>query len=275
MRLKDFFNMRDMIRVALIGSALLLLVGTGYGIFLHAMYTSEVNQVRNDLSYISDLMKTKSSTAYSGGSGDEARAFKDISARATEFSKQIKGPPVTPSSYTYFNHWIASASFTTLTLNPKILGLPDETVAAFQEMDSDILLGKAGWWGREEFYGFDVQIGDYRTFLGEKPTLQTHFWSFYIFVFLISFFTIYISTKEEYELPAIPEIIYGLFMPGLFWLIYSLTAIISLSGIIRFLDASQVDLFVLMLSFLIMSVISAVGGLCASFLRSRKKGRKE
>jgi len=275
MQLKDFFNINDFIRVVLVGSALLLLIGAAYGIFLHSMYASQVNGVKNDLTFISDLMKAKSSASYSNGSGDDARQFKDVSDRAAALALEIRSPAVTPNSYTYLNYWIASAAFTKLTLNPLILGLPPETVGAFNSLDGETVLGKAGWWGRGEFYGFDVNTGQYRMFLAAKPELETHYWSFYLFVFLISVVTIFLCVKEPYELPAIPEIVYGLFLPALFSLVYSLAAIISLTGLIRFLDPSQVDLFVLMLSFVITSVISAFGGLVASLVRVRKKRGRE
>lgn len=274
MRLSDFFNFNDLVRVVLIGSALLFFLGGTYGVFLHAMFATQVDGIRNDLTYISDLMEARSSTAYSQQLGAEARAFKELSQRAEELSKDIKAPPVTPHAYTYFNYWIASAAFTELTLNPKILGLPDETVAAFQVLDTEEVLGGTGWWNRDEFYGFDANSGQYRVFLQSKPKLQTHFWSFYIFVFLISVITIFLAVKEEYELPVVPEIIYGVFLPAPFFVIYSIAAIISLTGIIRFLDPTQVHIFVLMLSFVIMCVISAVGAMIAALLRSRKKAKE-
>ena len=271
MQLKDFFNFNDLVRVLLVGSALLLLIGGAYGVFLHAMYSSQVSSVQNDLIFISDLMATKATSAYSSGDTQEALQFRDLSERADALSKAVRGPPVTPSAYTYLNYWIASAAFTELTLNPKILGLPDETVEAFSLMETEEVLGSTGWWGRQEFRGFDMNKGDYRVFLEKKPVLQTHFWSFYLFVFLVAFFTTFVGVKEEYELPVIPQIIYGMLMPSLFFGVYSLTSMISLIGIIKFLDPSQVDIFVLMLSFVIMSVISAVGAMLATFLKPRKK----
>ncbi|MFC2174267.1 hypothetical protein ACFLQ2_00150 [archaeon] len=271
MQLKDFFSFNDLVRVLLIGSSLLLIFGFGYGVFLHAMYASQVEGVQNDLLFVSDLMEVKASTAYSDGRATEAMAFRDASNRADELSKLIKAPPVSPSAYTYLNYWIASAAFTELTLNPKIIGLPDETVEAFGALDTEEVLGTAGWWGRNEFRGFDVNMNDYRVFLGEKPVLQTHFWSFYIFVFLVSFATTLLAVKEKYEIGFIPEIVYGAFMPSLFFGVYALTSMVSLTGIIKFLDPSQVDMFVLMLSFVIMGVISAVGAMFAAIIRSRKK----
>lgn len=271
MQLKDFFNINDLLRVMLIGSSLLLIVGGVYGVFLHAMYSSQVNQVQKDLVYIADLMEVRSSEAYHDQQGAQARELKDISMKARELAKKIKAPSVTPSAYTYLNYWIASAAFTKLALTPKILGLPDETVEAFNRMDTEMLLGKQGWWNREEFRGFDVTSGEYRVFLEKKPMLETHFWSFYIFVFLVSFVTVLFSVKEEYELSLVPEIIYGVFLPMLFFIVYSLTSIISLTGVIKFLDPSQVDMFVLMISFVIVSVLSAVGALFAGFIHSRKK----
>ncbi len=272
MRLSDFFAYKDLVRVVLVGSALLFFAGGIYGVFLHAMYAAQVGQVGNDLTYISNLMKARSTSAYAQQSGTDAREFKEVSAKAAELAKQIKAPSVTPNAYTYLNYWIASAAFTKLATNPKILGLPDETISAFRELDSSHVLGKQGWWGRQEFYGFDPSTGQYRIFLQSKPRLETQFWSFYIFVFLISFVTVFFAVKEEYELPVVPEIIYGIFLPVPFFVIYSLAALVSLTGVIRFLDPSQVDVFVLMLSFVIMSVISAVGAMAAAMLRSRKKG---
>ncbi|MCK4327382.1 MAG: hypothetical protein KAW41_02795 [Candidatus Diapherotrites archaeon] len=271
MRLKDFFNFADLVRVLLIGSSLLLIVGMAYGVFLHAMYASQVEGVQNDLTFISKMMKTKAGTAYSDGKTVEALEYKAASARAEELSKMIKSPPVTPSAYTYFNYWIASAAFTKLTLNPKIIGLPDDTVVAFAALESESILGEAGWWGREEFRGYDVNKGTYRIFLEKEPILQTHFWSLYIFVFLIAFMTTLITVKEEYEVPVVPEIVYGAFMPTLFFAVYSVTSLVSLTGIIKFLDPSQIDVFVLMLSFVIMGVISAVGAMLAAIVRPRKK----
>ena len=235
------------------------------------MYASQVSGVGNDLTYISNMMKARSSTAYAQESGADARSFKELSAKAADLAKEIQAPSVTPNAYTYLNYWIASAAFTKLTLNPKILGLPDETVAAFQELDNSQVLGKQGWWGRKEFYGFDPSTGQYRTFLQSKPRLETNFWSFYVFVFLVSVVTIFFAVKEDYELPIVPEIIYGIFLPVPFFVIYSLASLISLTGLIKFLDPSQVDVFVLMLSFVIMSVISAAGAMVAALLRSRKK----
>ncbi len=271
MQLNDFFNFKDLVRVMLIGSALLLLIGGLYGVFLHAMYSSQVDQVQHDLSYISDLMETRSTEAYNKQAGTEARQFKDVSDQAEELAKDIRAPSVTPSAYTYFNYWIASAAFTELTLNPKVLGLPDETVDVFNRLDNEVVLGKTGWWNREEFRGFDVKTSDYRIFLGSKPKLETHYWSFYIFVFLIAFLTVLITVKESYEFPLVPEIIYGIFLPTLFFAVYSVTAIISLTGIITFLDPSQVDMLVILLSYVLMSIISAVGALVAGVLKSRKK----
>jgi len=274
MRLSDFFTFKDLARVVLVGSALLFFIGGMYGVFLHAMYTSQVSGVGNDLTYISDMMKAKSSSAYTQHSGTDARTFKEVSTEAADLAKEIKAPSVTPNAYTYFNYWIASAAFTELTLNPKILGLPDETIAAFQELDNGQVLGKKGWWNRQEFYGFDPSSGQYRIFLQSKPKLETQFWSFYIFVFIVSLATIFFTVKEEYEIPIVPEIIYGIFLPSLFFVVYSLASLVSLTGIIRLLDPSQVDVFVLMLSFVIMSVISAAGAMAAALLRSRKKGEE-
>jgi len=275
MQLKDFFSFADLVRVMLIGSALLLLIGGVYSIFLHSMYATQVDQVSKDLTYIKGLMETKSQAAYSAAEGQQARDYKAVADRAEELAGQVTAPSVSPNAYTYLNYWIASAAFTKLTLNPKILGLPDQTVQAFAALDSEEVLGRQGWWGRQEFRGYDMDSGQFKVFLEKKPELETNFWTFYLFVFAISVFTVFVCVKEEYELPLIPEMIYGLFLPVLFFIVYSLASIASLIGIVNLLDPSQVDMFVLMLSFVIMCILSAVGALVAALLKSRKKKDRE
>lgn len=271
MQLKDFFTFKDLVRTAFLGSALFLLVGSMYSIFLHAQYAAQVDDVKQDLDALVELMESQSRSAFEQRDSEGAREFKRISQRAKELSKMIQAPPVTPNSYTYFNYWISSAAFTELHLSPRILGLPDKTIAAFAALSTEEVLGQEGWWNHPRFRGFSLVAQEYVQYLPGEPVLQTNFWTFYIFVFLISIVTIFFGSKEEYEFPLLPEIIYGAFMPTLFFLVFTLMSLVSLTGIIQFLDPSQIDLQVSMIAFVIMSVLSASGALLTAFVKGKLK----
>ncbi|MBN3037420.1 MAG: hypothetical protein JW834_03160 [Candidatus Diapherotrites archaeon] len=271
MQLKDFFNFKDLVRTALLGSALFFFVGSMYAVFLHAQFSGEVDQTKQDLLLLKDVLDSRATKYYSQHKGVEAREFKSAAAEADVLAAKIQAPSITPSAYTYMNYWISSAAFTRLHLSPKQLGLPDETVDAMETLTNGFVLGQKGWWNRQEFRGFDVTVGDMRQYLGSPPELQSYFWTFYIFVFVISVFTVFVGVKEQYELPLLPEIIYGAFMPLLFFSIFSLTGLASLTGVVQFLDPSQVSLMVSLIVFVIMSVLSAFGALVAALVRIRFK----
>ncbi|MCD6522533.1 MAG: hypothetical protein J7K68_02190 [Candidatus Diapherotrites archaeon] len=275
MQLSDFFSFKDLVRTALIGSALFFFIGSIYGVFLHAQYSSQVNQVKQDLLQISELMNAKATQAYTENQGELSRQYKTVADRAKQLANDIEAPPVTPYSYTYLNYWIASAAFTKLRLDPSILGLPNKTVAVFKALDNEEVLGAKGWWNRDEFRGFSLQKGEYVQFLEKPPELHSYFWTFYVFVLLIAIGTIFISVKEHYEIPVLPELIYGAFMPVLFFVVFTIASMLSLFRIIKFLDPSQVNMMVSLLAFVIMSVLSAFGALIAAILRMKTKKARE
>jgi len=64
MELEDFFNFKDFFRTMLLASALIFIVGTAYGIFLHAMFSSQVVGVKQDLNDISVGLEIKAEQAY-------------------------------------------------------------------------------------------------------------------------------------------------------------------------------------------------------------------
>jgi hypothetical protein len=271
MRLKDFFSFKDLVRTALLGSALFFFIGAAYGVFLHAQYSTQVSDIKGDLLNIADVMEAKSTQAYGANDGQLARDYKDASQRAKELASMVQAPPVSPNAYTYFNYWIASAAFTELYLSPEVLGLPPSTIDVMGNLTKAEVLGEAGWWNRSEFRAFDKGSGEWRDYLEKQPVLQSNFWTFYIFVFLVSVLTVFFATKEEYELPVLPEVLYGIAMPALFFVLYSVSSVLSLSGVVRFLDPSQVDVMVSLIAFVIMVVISAFGALVAAMLRMRFK----
>ncbi|MCD4739673.1 hypothetical protein K8R43_00620, partial [archaeon] len=230
MELEDFFSFKDFFRTMLLASALIFFIGTVYGIFLHAMYASQIIGVKQDLYEIHHIMMNRSEDALkSGGSeGVNARAYRDIAIRAEIMAKKINAPPVTPTSYTYFNYWLSSAAFTTLDLDDEILGLDEKTINTFQQLDKEMLFGEPGWWNRtDKLKTYSSDQGKVVQFLREKPRLRTYWGTFYFFIFFIGLFTAFLTVKEEYEIPTLPEIIYGLFMPLPFFIIYALIGILA------------------------------------------------
>jgi hypothetical protein len=269
MRLEDFFNFKDLVRTCLVGSALFFFVGAFYGVFLHSQYAAQVTDVKNDLDAVGSLLEARANQAYENQTGVAARDFKDVSDRAKTLAKNVTAPTVSPNAYTYFNYWVASAAFTKLHLSPAILGLSPGTIDVLANLTNENVLGGLGWWNRAEFKGFNLASGQYEQFLEKPPELETNFWTFYIFVFVIAVMTTFFAVKEKYEIPIIPDIIYGAFMPVLFFVFFTLSGVLSLAGVVKFLDPSQVDLLVYLLSFVIMSVLSAFGALVAAMARQR------
>ncbi len=271
MRLKDFFSFKDLVRTALLGSALFFIIGAAYGVFLHAQYSSQVSGLKGDLLQIQELLEAQSKKAYQDDNGELARDYKSTSEEAGLLAKGIQAPPVSPNAYTYLNYWISSAAFTELYLSPDVLGLPPETIEVIGTLSNGEVLGEKGWWNRSEFRGFNADTGEWVSYLGAQPKLESNYWTFYIFVFLISIFTIFFATKEDYELPVVPEVLYGVTMPVMFSVVFALTSMLSLIGIVRFLDPSQVDITVSLVAFVIMVVLSAFGALIAALFRMRFK----
>ena len=123
MELEDFFTFKDFIRTMLLASSLFLIVGTMYGVFIHALYSSQITSVRQDLMEIKDNMETLSHRKFTENSSILARDYRDAARKAEELISKIQPPPLTPSSYTYFNYWIASAAFTTPRITDDVKGL--------------------------------------------------------------------------------------------------------------------------------------------------------
>jgi hypothetical protein len=274
MEIEDFFSFQDFFRTIFIASSLFLIVGTFYGVFLHALYSSQVSNVKNDLIDIEKALdlQARSATLQDLGS-QEARQYRDVSRQAGKLAKQVNPPEITPTSYTYFNYWISSAAFTAPRLTDEAMGLSEETREAFTELDDGMVFGESGWWNRTHFRVHSERAGRTMQLLKGKPRMETHFWTFYFFVLAIAMATAYIGIKESYELPALPEALYGIFMPVPFFVILSFTSLLSVIGI----DFVKTDMnfMALILSFVIMSMISAIGSLAAVSIRSKIKAWRE
>lgn len=280
MELEDFFNFKDFFRTMLLASAFFFMFGTAYGIFLHATYSSQILGVKQDLMEISIIMDNRSDSAYkeaqSGGIDASAiREMKLASVRADTLSKDINAPPVTPHSYTYFNYWVASAAF--IDLNPKreLLGLNEKTIAALDTLEKDTggIFGSETWWNIPQFRMYSQRHGRVVQFLPGEPKIQTYFWTFYIFTFIIGFVTAFLCVKEDYEIPTLPEAIYGLFMPLPFFIIFSMTGMFSYFGM-GFLDKSQVNLLAILVSFVMMCIICIFASILAVAIKKKVREQR-
>ena len=268
MELEDFFNFKDFFRTMLMASALFFIIGTTYGIMLHAMFASQVINVKQDLIDIHDTMENRAEQAYAMENKSMAREWKDIAQKAEKLSKEVNPPPVTPNSYTYFNYWVASAAFTTLKTDNEILGMDEKTREAFDSLDNEMILGSKGWWDRKQFNIYSTRTNSITQLLGAKPELRTYFWTFYIFVLLIGFSTAYLTIKEEYEIQTLPEVLYGMFMPLPFFIIFAFISMLAHLGL-GFLHPSQVNLMAVLVSFVTMSILCVIASLSAVFIRTK------
>ncbi len=269
----NFFSKNDFIRVMLLASSLFFFVGTIQSVFLHSQYSGQVNNVKDELSSISGLMDTKAEQSYSAGE-EGSLDYKKVSEKAKSYSKEIEGPEVTPFAYVFFNHWVSSAAFTRMSLSPSDLGVPNATRAVFEKLKNEEVLGGEGWTNRQEFRGFSKKEGEYVVFLKKLPEAQTYFWTFYIFCFLIAIVSIYVGTKEKYSFSVVPELIYGAlcFLP--FWVIFSFAGAIAETGLLGFLDPTNVDLFIYIVAMNIMGGIGVFSGLIAGLLRMKFKEKE-
>ncbi|MCD6414793.1 MAG: hypothetical protein J7L23_04180 [Candidatus Diapherotrites archaeon] len=274
MELEDFFNFKDFFRTMLLASSLFFIMGTSYGVFLHAMYSSQITGVAQDLKDLSDGMKDMADTAYESSEKTSAREWKAISTRAATLASQISPPAVTPNAYTYFNYWVASAAFVKLSLSEDVLGLDAKTQEALKVLDTGEILGGKGWWGRTQFNIPVERLGKRVQLLAKRPELQTYAWTFYIFVFIIGFITAFLGVKEKYDIPVLPEVIYGVFMPLPFFVIFAFTGLLAYLGV-GFLDPSQVNILAMMISFVIMSSICTISAIIAVSIKTRMQPQEE
>jgi len=269
MRVKDVFNTSDLARTLFLGTAIFLLFGTMFSLFLHAQYSTQINTVKNDLVNIKEWMHAKSDKMYKHGDFEQAREYKEVAIQAGEMSKKIRSPPVSPSSMTYFHYWIASAAFTKVNLTPEQMGLPQNTVDALNTLSTQPVLDQDSWLNHPEFKGISIQSGRVEQFLPKLPNLEPQFYTFYIFVFITAFVSLYLGIKNKYSFDILPQLIYGVLMPTIFFALLTLSGILTKIGIIKFYDASQVNIMTYLLVFIIMAVICAFAGMIVSQIKQK------
>lgn len=269
----NFFNKHDFLRVMLLASSLFFFIGTVQSVFLHSQYSGQVNNVKDELNSITDLMDSKAEQSYSDGEMGSLE-YKKVAEKSKSYSKEIEGPEVTPYAYVFFNHWVSSAAFTDMSLSASDLGVPNATIGVFEKLKTEQVLGEEGWLDRQEFRGFSKEKNEYTVFLEDLPEAQSYFWTFYLFCFLIALVSVYFGTKEQYSFSVIPELIYGAlcFLP--FWLMFSLVGAIAETGLLGFLDPTNVDLFVYAVAVVIMGGIGVFSGLIAGLLGMKFKEKE-
>lgn len=276
MELEEFFSFKDFFRTMFLASALIFIIGTAYGVMLHAMYTSQIMGVKQDLKDISYEMGNRTTQAYEYNK-THAKSYRRVKIDAEKYSDLITPPSVTPYSYIYFNYWVASAAFTNLKTDPPLLGLNEDTIKTLDQLNQSEVFGIQGWWDHPQFRDIpSTKYGGAKAdMLLYPPKLETHFWSFYIFILMISFVTAFVAIKEEYDIPALPEAIYGALMPLPFFVIYSFTSLLSYFEIVTLLDKDQVSIIAVLASFIIMSILSIFSSLAAVGLKKIIKQQME
>jgi hypothetical protein len=200
-----------------------------------------------------------------GSYGDadfEARLLSWWSSYAHRNATILRGPSITPTVYMYFSYWVASAAYTQSDVNLEYLGLSPRSQRVMRCLEGGC--GTLSWYSLWSKY------------LGGKPELNVHFWTFYIFVLLVSFFVVLLATKEKYEVAVAPYVIYGALSPMIFWFIFSAVGLIS--AVVGFplpRESQTVSLMGYPIILIILVVLSAFGGLAAGLLKYVIKRRKE
>ncbi len=262
MYIPKVFNGKDAVRIALLASSLFLISSVLYAIYIHAQFSNEITKTRTDLADISKWYTEKA-----GATKDItlSREYKNLAAVADTYANNITGPMINPYAYTYLNYWIVSSGFVDLDLNWEELGLSNSTSDILYELEA------RGWFGNANFTVFDPIVGDYVQKLAEKPNIHADPIVFYTIVFLVVLLSTYIGTKEDYEVDIAPEVIYGVLALIPFWIVYLSTVLITLSGLFKFLEPSQVVIDSYLTVIVITIVLSAFSGMIAGAIKMRKR----